>query len=251
MTEPRFLPDEHFRMAAGKAIGVSSITLGLYAILILPAVGLAEVLIQDFILHSALPAIGFGIFALIAVPRQPFNNSVWVAVWAGLISGISVAGYATMFPVVVSSGVESNADAIGAVTPAELPPVAAVLYSFVGLALLAIILILCVGLLLFPDGQLPSPRWRWVAWGSMATSLIFAGAIAHEFRPSSNTPLGSGSGQWTGGGRFVDDIAMIAVGFSLVSLISLGLRYRGSVGLARQQYRWMGLGCGMFIVVLL
>jgi len=243
-------PDERFRVTAGRAIGVLSILFGLYALIVLPAVGLWRVLVEDFIPHSVLMSVGFGVFALLAVPRQPFNNSVWVAVWGGLISGIAIAGYASAY-LVIANEFGIDLDVLGRLAPADVSPLAGILYLFIGGVGLSFLLIVGVGLLLFPEGQLPSSRWRLVVWGSVVTAIGFAVAIAHEFRPSSSTPFGAGSDRWTGAGRYIEVIMLVWIAFLAISFISAVNRYRHSDGAVRQQYRWIGLGCGLFIVALL
>ena len=251
MTEPaRILPEGRARVRAGRVIGILSIGFGLYALIVLPAFGLWRVVIDDFIPHSVLMSVGFGVFALLAVPRQPFNNSVWVAVWGGLVSGVAIAGYASAY-LVIANEFGTDLRVLGQLAPADVPAIAAILYQFIGGVALSLLLIVGVGLLLFPDGQLPSPQWRPVVFGSILTAIAFALAIGHEFRPSSSTPYGAGSERWTGGGRYIEAIMLVWIVFLAISLISAVSRYRHSGGISRQQYKWIGLGCGLFVVALL
>ena len=249
MTDHLF-SDESFRIRAGRVIGVLSIMLGLYPLIVLPTAGLAQVLVEDFIPHGVILAVGFGVFALIAVPRQPFNSSVWVAVWGGLISGISMAGYSSSY-VVLANTFGTDLDALGQLAPADVPTLAAILYMFIGGVGISFLLIVGVGLVLFPEGELPSPRWRPVLWGSAIPAVGFLIAIAHEFRPGSSTPYGAGSARWTGGGRYIEVIMLVWIIFLAASLVSAVGRFRRSEGAARQQYKWIGLGCGMFVAALL
>jgi signal transduction histidine kinase len=94
-------------------------------------------------------------------------------------------------------------------------------------------------LLLFPDGRLPSPRWRPVAWASAA--LIVVGMVVTLTAPT--TFLGENP-------LAVETVAPVArfftaVGFTLLvalavlSVASLVLRYRRSRGDLRQQIRWL------------
>jgi signal transduction histidine kinase len=99
-------------------------------------------------------------------------------------------------------------------------------------------------LLLFPDGHLPSPRWRWFAWAlGVALVLIYlailfdpgpieGGTLPREPNPLGLDPL-----------RPVLEVALIllvAIPIGAIgSLLSLVLRYRRAGGVERQQLRWL------------
>jgi signal transduction histidine kinase len=243
---------EHtWRGRLGVAVGSLSIALGLYAIVAMLVVGLPEYLTEDYTLHMALPAIGFGVFALLAVPRQPMNNSVWVAVWTALLCGLAAAGYATTAILATASGIDMSQGAAETLTPADLPTAAALTYTLIGLVLVGYFLILTVGLLLFPNGELPSPRWRWVAWASIVTAVGFAVTLALEFHPASPTRMNGSSEEYTGAGRFASGLLVICVALAVLCLGSLVVRYRQTTGTTRQQYRWIAWGCGVFLLVLI
>jgi len=103
--------------------------------------------------------------------------------------------------------------------------------------------VLAVGLivflaLLFPDGRLPSPRWRWFAWLSLL--LIFTGAVWGAFTPGLilslgriNNPLGVQGlpNVWK-----LTQTLMLTLIF--VSAASLFMRLRRASGVERQQIKW-------------
>ena len=102
--------------------------------------------------------------------------------------------------------------------------------------------------LLFPDGHLPSPRWRWFA-------RTVAGIIAGIVLISMLTPweaLGFPVRNPIGLG-FLGSVAeglvgalLLAAGLSMVvCLISLLVRFRGSKGALRQQLKCVGFGALM------
>ena len=98
---------------------------------------------------------------------------------------------------------------------------------------------IALSLLLFPDGRLPSRRWRWLAW--LSVFLTIAGAVWVAFSPgvignleSIRNPLG---------------IEGLPSGFKLVQTIMLALlfvaaastlvvRLRRARGIERQQIKW-------------
>jgi signal transduction histidine kinase len=103
--------------------------------------------------------------------------------------------------------------------------------------------------LLFPDGKLPSPRWRPLAWGGITLCVLgflivgFADAVVTV---SSVTPGGQdvelpnplqipaleplnpiGGALWLG-----------LLGMFVLSIVAMILRFRRSAGIERQQLRW-------------
>ena len=95
------------------------------------------------------------------------------------------------------------------------------------------------GLLLFPTGHLPSPRWRPVAWLAAVALVVSIGAIAFKpgrFEGSSiENPLGiPGLPGWTGTAALMLLLAAVAC-----SIASLRARYRGAGSLERAQLKWL------------
>jgi len=110
--------------------------------------------------------------------------------------------------------------------------------------------------LVFPDGRLPSPRWRWVAHlGVAAVALSAAGAA---FKPGDlglsarvENPLGVGGD--VAAAAEVGGTALAAAGFVLAAA-SLAVRFRRSRGRERQQLKWfalVGLLIGAMLVLAL
>jgi hypothetical protein len=92
--------------------------------------------------------------------------------------------------------------------------------------------------LLFPDGRLPSRRWRWFVWLSML--LTVTGAVWGAFTPGAilslgqiNNPLGVEGlpNVWK-----LTQTLMLTLIF--VSAASLYVRLRGASGVERQQIKW-------------
>ena len=109
-------------------------------------------------------------------------------------------------------------------------------------------------LLLVPDGSLPSPRWRPVAWVPAAAIALVS--LGGAFTPG---PLGSdprpGTPQNPVGidpARQILEVA-VGVGFlvipavAVVALVVLALRFRRSQGLERQQLKWFAYGAFLLI----
>jgi two-component system NarL family sensor kinase len=111
---------------------------------------------------------------------------------------------------------------------------------------LAIGLCLPMALLLFPDGRLARPRWRWLIWAAAAEGLLFvlaaAGPGAQEFGGHRVTPFLTVP--------FYDHLAALwAVGGIAYPLIlalaiaSLAIRYRRGGDAERRQLLWLVLAC--------
>jgi hypothetical protein len=97
-------------------------------------------------------------------------------------------------------------------------------------------------LLLFPDGRLPSPRWRPVAWAAAAATAAVAVGIA--FVPAPVPVLGIpnpfGREELRAETLGLVGIGFVLLGFtSILCIASLLRRYRRSAGIERQQIKWV------------
>ncbi len=111
-----------------------------------------------------------------------------------------------------------------------------------------------LAVLLFPDGRLPSPRWRWVLWLYLAAAAVYlvgvliasAGAIAsHDIRVDASGNLlvlshPTGSSVWWGVIEAVF-LPMLAVCWT-GSVVGQAASYRRSSGERRQQLKWLLAG---------
>jgi signal transduction histidine kinase len=119
---------------------------------------------------------------------------------------------------------------------------------------LAIGVLLTFLLLLFPDGRLPSRRWRPVAWASGAAIALVCIATALMPGRLDGTPATNPIGI-PGAGRFLD--AAAGTGFlaltvlSVASVASLLVRFRRSVGEERKQIAWFLFAAALLVVDIL
>jgi hypothetical protein len=97
-------------------------------------------------------------------------------------------------------------------------------------------------LLLFPDGRLPSRRWRLLAWLAGAVIAVESAAIflspgpLQDLRGARN-PFGLEAHPWVEGlGLIVLPLLPLCMVASAVSLV---LRFRRSTGVVREQIKWI------------
>jgi hypothetical protein len=172
--------------------------------------------------------------ALIITLRRPGNAVGWLVAVAvvGLGAQEFAAGYghyALTHPGTLPGGRLA----------AMLQPVGAV-----GLVALAL------AFLVFPTGQLPSPRWRPVAWALLAVGgLLFAAFVLTPGPlltgvPASENPLGVAA---LGTVNLIDPLYTLFLGLVLLALISLLFRFRRARGDERQQLKWLPVGVALVL----
>src|SRR5262249_10257014 len=104
-------------------------------------------------------------------------------------------------------------------------------------------------LLLFPDGHLPSPRWRWFAW--LCASVIVLSSLAILLGTETLVEEGFPSllNPW-----HVADLEILIVAVLLFPLCILGsaaslvVRYRGASGVERDQLKLLAFAAAIVAV---
>ncbi len=178
---------------------------------------------------SVLLASFFAVFVWLVIPGQSRNALVWVMAISGFGSGLHLAGSAT------AALMADRWDLVlgEVVVPAALPGAAAVLMalSVVGVYV-GLLGWLCFGLLLFPDGLLPSSRWRWVVVLGGTGLFAMAASTFWEYRPWSTAAV-------TEDTIVVNVGAVMMIAASAASLVAIVIRLRRSDGLERDQFKWV------------
>jgi hypothetical protein len=95
---------------------------------------------------------------------------------------------------------------------------------------------------LFPDGRLPSPRWRPVAWLSAAATVVPAAVLAARAWPVRGPALATRTFDHPAVGDTFGTGFLVILALSVVSLAALVVRFRRSVGAERQQIKWFAYG---------
>jgi hypothetical protein len=199
---------------------------------------------SPYLLNNSAAVLSFSTVGAILASQQRKNPIGWIFCSSGLLSGI------TLF---------ADAYAIYATTinPGLLPGARSALWITYWLYIPAVSLISFV-FLLFPDGRLPSPRWRPVAWlvaiaivldpvteALEPRSLFFDKAEIRNLPPVAN-PFG------------VQDIWILhAIGVVetplfilsvLAPVVALFVRLRRSEGEKRQQIKWVAYAGTMLAI---
>ena len=99
---------------------------------------------------------------------------------------------------------------------------------------------------MFPDGRLPSRRWRVVGWLSVVALVTLACGSAFTPGPLSDYPeIDNPVGLAPLEGSVLEDGGF---GWGLLSAVSIAVRYRGATGEERQQIKWLAFA-GVLIAV--
>ena len=109
-------------------------------------------------------------------------------------------------------------------------------------------------LLLFPDGRLPSRRWRPLAWLSGAVLVLASVGVMLSPGPLENlggvrNPFGLEGQHWLSSAGYV--VLPLLPLCMLASALSLVLRFRRSGGEERQQIKWIAFSASVVVIVYL
>jgi hypothetical protein len=187
----------------------------------------------------------FAIVGLVVAWRKPGNPLGWIMLGA---AAFGVLSEDASFYTVADYGLRHGDLPLGSVALLAQPGWAPAIV-LVGLAVL-----------LFPDGQPPSSRLRWLVWvyATVATlwiagtvELTVGAIISHHTRVDSggNLLLLSGANRAAGWWNLVEDIffPLLVVGWA-ASLAGQVFSYRRSSGNRRQQLKWLAGGVTAVLV---
>lgn len=241
------------QISTGRTLAAAAVVLAAYGTVTLLVLGRADHFGEGFVMFVMF-ALGFGLLAWLAIPLQPDNRALWVPAWASFFAGLGAAGWATAVLLAAGSGLDTASATFNSYSPADLPVAAALAFDLVSLGAVAgFFPMLTLWLLLFPDGQFASQRWRRVA--VVAIALMTAATVAMVWlgRPQSRLELGASPEDEPGVGTLAGILYVLLVLLAVVCAASLLQRYRKSTAEARQQLQWVGVGTAalffaMFII---
>jgi hypothetical protein len=219
--------------------------LGGLALALLAAAIPLSVLAHEFTGNNLFPfllMIPFGGVGLLVATRQPRNAIGWILLALALV--LTVWQDAAFYSIATYRG--------GRDLP--LARLAVVLAS----GWVAVIVLLPLPILLFPDGRLPTQRWRWPARLYAALAIVLVGAVGsanigafthRRITVDSSGELKSLSGPSGGAALTLTIVAFLV--WALLSLFFVGGRlvsYRRSTGEQRQQLKWLMSGGATCII---
>jgi hypothetical protein len=198
----------------------------------LPSALSASVTFIDML--TAVPVLAFPVVGALIASRRPRNPIGWICLaegllWAflGMIESYGLYGLAQPNSVPFPVGVYALGEWLWVPT----------------VGLLGIYLVL-----LFPDGRLPSRRWRPLAW--LSGAVIVLGGAGNGLAPGPivdfggvRNPYGLEAQPWVAGAA--NAILVVFLLCILASVSSLVLRYRHSLGEERQQIKWIAFAASV------
>jgi hypothetical protein len=176
---------------------------------------------------NTLITVGFSTVGAVIAPRLPPDNPIgWVFCTIGLLIGVThfSAQYAIYTLLAAPGSLPAGEAMAWILTWVWIPGLGLSTFQF----------------LLFPDGRLPSRRWRWFAWLSLL--LIIVGMIWQAFAPGLvqggdagdiYNPLGV-----EGLPNVEKPIQTLLFVLMLISAASLFVRLVRASGVERQQLKW-------------
>jgi hypothetical protein len=192
-------------------------------------------------LISGVAPVVFAIVAALIVSRQPRNTLGWVLM-------VPVGLY------VVGGPITSYIERLAPSSPEPTVPILLMAWFNTWNWLLLIFPLLFI-LLLFPNGQPPTPRWRWVGVAAIAWAALFVllATLARQIN-AGTTPnmvfdnpigvLGKGTVERLVGVWIVGLLAL-----AVACAVALFIRYRRANATEREQIKWLLYACAMFLVV--
>jgi hypothetical protein len=204
-----------------------SITLTVLALLLL-ALNLSHPHTHTFDswLDSTLNAVFFSTVGAIVASRRPENPVGWLLCLFAL--GESISHFSSQYAIYALLAQPDSLPAGEAMAWVS----SWLVFITIGFSVLYI--------LLFPTGRLPSRRWRWVTW--LTVAFVLVGVMLGAF--SSGPVEGLGPIRNPLGIKGFSDVSHSIV-FNMVALVlvvaaawSVFMRLRGAIGVERQQIKW-------------
>jgi hypothetical protein len=190
---------------------------------------------------QAVWAMSFPLVGAVIATHRPRNPLGWMFLIIGLSEGLISFGYQyATYVFLTAPGAAPGGELAAWVSQSAWAP--------------ALGLTLCYVPLLFPDGRLPSPRWRLVAWVSaipIVVITVLTALVAWPWRgPTLLDP--DGIPQDTSAVAVVFFPAYILLlGCGLACLTALLLRFRRARRVERQQLKWLLFASAVTIAILL
>jgi signal transduction histidine kinase len=195
--------------------------------------------LEAFVVTNSLMGFAFGVCGAVIAWHRPANPIGWLFA----ADGLGHATSALMAPLA-----QVMLDAAAPVGALRL-----VMTVFMWSWPWSIGLFLPVALLLFPDGRLPSPRWRPVLWGVVVTAPLFVLEMATGPEPvGQGIPVGYLTLPWYDALSPLWMLSEVRTFAALVlACVALVVRYRTGAETQRRQLLWLLLATITAVVAIL
>ena len=199
------------------------------------------------VLYVYLPFLAFPMVGALIASSRPGNPIGWLCLAVGISWMLAIASgsYAMYGLRMAGPGSVPFPAAIGSLGAALAPATGGLIGTYL--------------ILLFPDGRLPSRRWRPLAWlsGAVIVLMSVGGVLTpgklEDLRGARN-PFGLEQHPWVGDAT--QNITVLLPLCILASVASLVLRYLRSGGEERARIKWLafaasilGLGFSSFVIL--
>jgi hypothetical protein len=182
--------------------------------------------------------LAFPLVGLVVLVRRPHNRVGWLLLGVGLAWAIpGLLDIYAHYGLVIAPGTVPDADVAAAVSEGT--------WAWGVLAMIFLIL-------MFPDGRLPSRRWRPVAWVTAAAAILVPTAITLAPGDLEEAPVAGLVNPLARDSLAPVADALLVVGLPLVPVcvvaaaLSVVLRFRSSTGIEREQIKWLAAAGGCF-----
>jgi hypothetical protein len=220
------------RVSAWLAWSVCALSLALTALgLLLLALNRSHpgVPVFEFVFRSVVIVASCSSVGVLIASRRPAHPIGWLFSAVGLLSGVHLfCGEYAIYALVVERGALPGGGVSAWIICWIWVPINALL-AFVAL--------------LFPDGRLPSPRWRVVGW--LNGAMFVVGSLAAAFLPGPSPWLLAIDNPFGIEGlrdikNLLDaSLEVLSYGILLAGVVSLYFRYRRAGRVERQQIKWL------------
>jgi hypothetical protein len=199
-------------------------------------------LASEALISLAAPVV-FAIVAALIVSRQPRNALGWVLM-------VPVGLY------VVGGPIASYLESLAPSPPDPTVPILLMAW-FNGWNWLLLIIPLLLIMLLFPNGQPPTPRWRWVGVAAIVWAALFVvlTVLLQQINAATtpnlvlDNPIGVLGQDTVEGLRLIGVWIVGLLALVVVCAVALFVRYRRANATEREQIKWLLYACALFLVV--
>ncbi len=197
--------------------------------------------------HNLVGSLALAVAFVAMVRRQPHNGAVWTLGWAMVFQAVGQVlntGVAEFGRAQVLGTADVGAEVLA--TYGQLPTWLAWMSAAPSVLWIpGVVPLVTLALLLFPDGRLPSRRWRPAFVLAVVAVAWFAIAMGMGTRPRPDLVVGE-MRETSAQGAALGLGAVLMFSAVLASVASLVARYRRASGVERRQIRWIAAGGGLF-----